>query len=228
MSIEKRFKDRRQAGDMLGQRLIGYARDPKVIILALPRGGVPVGVAIARCLEVALDVLLVRKLGVPGDTEFAMGAVAYGGLYVLHQDVVEALRIPRTVIDGVIRHELSEIERRYQLYRAERPAPPLQGRIVILVDDGVATGSTMQAAIKVLREAKPARIVVAVPVAPPETIQELEHEVDEVVCLITPESFRAVGGWYEDFTQVSDDEVSVMLAEAYRTQAIRERELLGW
>jgi putative phosphoribosyl transferase len=227
MAGEKRFKNRGEAGQLLARRLIGYAHDPHVLILALPRGGVPVGVAMARLLDVDLDVLLVRKLGVPGDEEFAMGAVAGDGRYVLQADVVDALQIPAAAIDAAVQRELREIERRNRLYRAERPALHLHGRIVILADDGLATGSTMQAAIRVVREANPARIVVAVPVAPPETLEKLKHEVDEIVFLASPWLFRSVGSWYDDFTQVSDDEVSAMLADANRMQAMRERASLA-
>ncbi len=219
----RRFKNRRQAGELLAQRLTAYARRPDVIVLALPRGGVPVGFSIAQALEVPLDVLLVRKLGVPGQEEYAMGAIASGGLYVLQPDVVNTLNIPMPVIEAVAHRELQEIARREKLYRTGRPPLQLRDRVVILVDDGLATGSTMLAAIHVLRQAKPARVIAAVPVAASDTCRELQPEVDEMICLYTPDPFYAVGLWFEDFSQTSDDEVKILLEEAEREQAQREQ-----
>lgn len=199
---------------MLASRLAGYANRPDVIILALPRGGVPVAFEVAQKLKAPLDVFVVRKLGVPGHEELAMGAIASGGVRVLNADVVRALAIPQQVIDAVALRELREVERREQSYRGSRPAPPVRGRTVILVDDGVATGSTMRAAIAALRRRGPTRLVVGVPVAAPPTCAELGREADECVCVITPEPFYAVGIWYEDFSQTTDDEVREFLEQA--------------
>jgi predicted phosphoribosyltransferase len=207
-----RFRDRREAGRRLAARLAAYANRPDVRVLALPRGGVPVAYEVARALDAPLDVFVVRKLGVPGHPELAMGAVATGGLRVLNESVVRALRIPERVIDAVAAEEQRELARRERLYRGERPPPDVRGRTVIVVDDGLATGATVNAAVEVLRGLKPARIVVAVPIAPPETCAALRAKVDEVVCAVTPEPFYAVGLWYEDFSPTTDEEVRDLLA----------------
>lgn len=206
------FRDRREAGQKLAEKLSGYAGDPRVIVLALPRGGVPVGWEVARALGVPLDVFVVRKLGVPGFEELAMGAVASGGVRVLNDEVVFGLRIPDEVIEDVEARERAELERRERLYRGGRALADVRGRTVILVDDGLATGSTMLAAVRALRQRGPARIVVAVPTAPPDTCRNLSREADEVICYMTPEPFFGVGGWYEDFSQTSDDEVRELLS----------------
>jgi predicted phosphoribosyltransferase len=190
-----------------------------VLVLALPRGGVPVAYEVARALGAALDVFLVRKLGVPGNEELAMGAVATGGVRVLNDPVVRQLGIPGHLIDAVAAEQQQELARRERLYRDGRPPPDTRGRAVILVDDGLATGATMRAAVKALRRSGPARIVVAVPTAPPDTCEELRREADEVVCGIAPEPFLAVGQWYEDFPQTSDDEVRDLLARARSEEA---------
>src|SRR6195256_4817063 len=195
--MNKPFRDRREAGHLLAEKLSVYANRPDVIVLALPRGGVPVAYEVARALNAPLDVFLVRKLGVPGHEEFALGAIATGGVRVLNEDVVRGLRIPPDVIDAIAAKEQRELERREHLYRGDRPPPDVRGRTVILVDDGLATGSTMLAAVKALQTQRPARIVVAVPTASAETCEELRSEADEVVCATTPEPFRAVGLWYE-------------------------------
>jgi erythromycin esterase-like protein/predicted phosphoribosyltransferase len=208
-----RFRDRREAGRLLADKLTAYAGRPDVIVLALPRGGVPVGYEVARALGAPLDVFVVRKLGVPGYEELAMGAVATGGVRVLNDQIVERLRIPDYVIDAVAAREEQELRRREILYRGGRPPPDIHGRTVILVDDGLATGSTMLAAIKALRQQQPARIVVAVPVASSDTCERLQPEADEVICAVTPEPFYAVGHWYEDFSQTTDDEVRALLAQ---------------
>ena len=208
------FRDRTEAGQLLAERLTDYAGRPDVLVLALPRGGVPVAYEVARALVAPLDVFVVRKLGVPGHEELAMGAIASGGEYVLNDDVVEALRIPRHVIEAVSARELRELERRERAYRGDRPAPKVRGRTVILVDDGLATGATMRAAVHALRRLGPARIVVAVPTAAPSTCEEFRHEADECVCNITPEPFHGVGLWYEDFSQTTDDEVRDLLKRA--------------
>jgi predicted phosphoribosyltransferase len=216
--MKTQFVNRREAGEELATKLTAYANRPDVLVLALPRGGVPVGFAVARALHVPLDVFLVRKLGVPGHEELAMGAVASGGVRVLNHDVVEMLQIPSSIIDTVASRELQEIERRERHYRARRPAVEVEGRTLILVDDGLATGATMRAAVTALRRRRPARVIVAVPTAAPEACAELRTEVDEVVCARTPEPFYAVGLWYDDFTQVSDEEVRDLLAAAARGQ----------
>jgi erythromycin esterase-like protein/predicted phosphoribosyltransferase len=206
------FRDRREAGRVLAQRLAAYANRRDVLVLALPRGGVPVAFEVARALGAPLDVYVVRKLGIPGHEELAMGAVATGGARVLNEQVVNRLGIPAYVIDAVEARERQELARRERLYRGGRPPPDVRGRTVILVDDGLATGATMHAAVQALRQQQPARIVVAVPVASPETCDELKAEVDEVVCALTPDPFYAVGYWYEDFSQTTDEEVRNLLA----------------
>jgi predicted phosphoribosyltransferase len=208
------FRDRSEAGRLLAAKLTAYAKRPDVLVLALPRGGVPVAYEVARALGAPLDVFIVRKLGVPGHEELAMGAVATGGVRVLNQQVVRALHIPDYVIDAVSVWEEQELARRDRVYRGDRPFPDLRGRTVILVDDGLATGATMQAAVKALRQQQPARIVVAVPTASRETCDEMWAEADEVICAITPEPFYAVGFWYEDFSQTTDEEVRELLARS--------------
>ena len=212
--MSARFRDRREAGRFLARELAAYANRPDVIVLALPRGGVPVGYEIAQALHAPLDVFLVRKLGVPGHEEYAMGAIASGGVSVLNEEVVQRLGISPYQIETVAAREQRELERRERAYRGERPPPEVSGRTVILVDDGLATGASMQAAVLALRRLQPARIVVAVPVAAPETCEQLREIADEVVCATTPEPFYAVGLWYEDFSQTSDEEVRALLAQA--------------
>ena len=208
------FANRREAGRILASLLMKYADRDDVLVLALPRGGVPVGFEVAQALRAPLDVFIVRKLGVPGHDELAMGAIATGGVRVLNDDVVISLELEPEVIDAVAAREEKELARRERLYRGARPAPDVQGRTVILVDDGLATGSTMRAAVAALRKQRPARIVVAVPVAAPETCEEFTTEVDEVVCAATPRMFNGVGRWYEDFSQTTDEEVHELLAQA--------------
>ena len=211
-----RFANRTEAGKVLATKLMKYANRGDVLVLALPRGGVPVAYEVARALHAPLDVFLVRKLGVPGHEELAMGAIASGGVRVLNEEV--AIYFDEAAIDAVATREQEELKRRERLYRGDRPAPDVRGRTVILVDDGLATGSTMRAAAAALRKMQPAKIIVAVPVAAPETCEEFRHEVDEVVCAVTPEPFMAVGLWYEDFSQTSDDEVRQLLEKAARDQ----------
>ena len=211
-----RFRDRQDAGRRLAEKLTAHAGRPDVIVLALPRGGVPVAYAVAEALGAPLDVYLVRKLGVPGQEELAMGALATGAVVVLNEPVVRGLGIPRDVIHAVTAWQQRELERRERLYRGERPPPEVRGQTVILVDDGLATGATMRAAVAALRKQQPARIVVAVPTAPPETCEELRTEADDVVCATTPQPFQSVGLWYEDFSQTTDDEVRELLARARR------------
>lgn len=208
------FRDRAHAGQWLAEKLKEYAGRTDVIVLALPRGGLPVAFEVARALRVPLDVFLVRKLGLPGHEELAMGAIASGGVRVLNPDVVRGLGVPEPVIAAVAEREQRELERRERAYRGDRPAPDIAGKTVIIVDDGLATGSTMRAAAEALRRLGPARIVVAVPVAATDTCEDLGREVDEVVCATTPEPFLAVGRWYEDFSETTDDEVRSLLEEA--------------
>jgi len=210
------FKDRRDAGKQLAQELLAYAGRSDVIVLALPRGGVPVAYEVARALNAPLDIFIVRKLGLPGHEELAIGAIASGGIRVLNHDIVQGLKIPQTMIDTVTRQELHELERRERAYRGDRPPPDIRGRTVILIDDGLATGASMRAAIAALRAQNPARIVVAVPTAAPETCAAFESEVDEVICAMTPEPFYGVGRWYEDFSQTTDEEVRTLLEQAAR------------
>ena len=212
------FRDRKEAGRLLAERLAEYANRDDVIVLALPRGGVPVGFEVARALHAPLDVFVVRKLGVPGHEELAMGAIASGGVLVLEPEVVEQLGIPPYVINEVAAREERELLRREREYRDDRPEPEFRGRTVILVDDGLATGSTMRAAVKALRKRQPAKIVVAVPVAAPSSCAELAPEVDEIVCARTPEDFRAVGEWYQEFGQTTDEEVTELLQAAARAK----------
>jgi putative phosphoribosyl transferase len=210
------FLDRRDAGRQLAEALLDYADTPGVLVLALPRGGVPVAYEAARRLHAPLDVFVVRKLGAPGHEELAMGAIASGGVTVVNPDVVEALRIPREAIEEAARRERTELERRNRAYREGRPAREIRGRTAILVDDGLATGSTMRAAVRALRQEGANRIVAAAPVAARETCGELRGEADEIVCLDTPEYFGAVGEWYYDFSQTTDAEVRELLARAER------------
>lgn len=214
MDAQQRFRNREEAGRLLADRLKHYANRSDVVVLALPRGGVPVGFEIASALHVPLDVFVVRKLGVPGHEELAMGAIASGGVRVLNDDVVEALRLSGGVIERAAQKEEQELQRRERTYRDNRPFPRLKNRVVILVDDGLATGSSMRAAAQALRRHEPARIIVAVPAAAPETCEAFKAEVDEIICAITPEPFYAVGLWYEQFPQTSDEEVRDLLARS--------------
>jgi predicted phosphoribosyltransferase len=206
------FRDREDAGARLATMLRTYAHQPDTVVLALPRGGVPVAAVIARELHAPLDVFLVRKIGVPGYEELAAGAIADGGVRVLNEDVIQAYSIPQYIIDEIVRREEREIVRQHNLYRANRPIPDIAAKIIILVDDGVATGSTVIAAARALRLAGPARIIVAVPVAGRDVAGLLRTEVETVVCAIETESLDGVSMWYEDFRQVSDEEVRRLLA----------------
>jgi len=212
------YKDRQDAGKYLASYLMEYANRPDVLVLGLPRGGVPIAYEVAQALNAPLDVFIVRKLGVPGHEELAMGAIATGGVRVLNEDVVQQLHIPPEVIKAVTDQELQELERRERQYRDERPLPDVSGRVVILVDDGLATGSTMRAAVAALREMHPARIVVAVPVAAPSVCESFTQIVDQMVCAQTPEPFYAVGLWYQDFSQTSDEEVRHLLQASQNHQ----------
>jgi predicted phosphoribosyltransferase len=213
------FKNRTEAGRQLAKRLGAYARRPDAVVLALPRGGVPVGFAIAQRLGIALDILVVRKLGMPGHEEFAMGAVGSGGVRVLQPGVPGLMGVTPEAVEAVTARELAELQRRERAYRGGRPPLDLAGRSAILVDDGVATGSTMLAAIEVARRLGPRTLVLAIPVAPPDTAAALEARVDDFVCLSTPLRFRAVGQWYDAFDQTSDEEVQDLLATAWHDEA---------
>ena len=212
--MERAFANRSEAGRLLAEKLEKYAGRDDVIVLGLPRGGVPVAYEVAKRLGAPLDVFIVRKLGVPGFEELAAGAIATGSVRVLNEDVIRAIPHADAAIEAVTAREAAELERREQTYREGRPPPELRNRIVILVDDGLATGATMRAAVKALRQSGAAKIVVAVPVGPPDTCREVKQEADETICLSTPEFFQAVGQYYEDFSQTSDEDVRQLLGQA--------------
>ena len=201
------YRDRADAGARLAEHLAAYAGRADVVVLGLPRGGVPVAAQVARALRAPLDVFCVRKLGVPGDEELAMGAIATGGVVVVNERVVSELGVPQQILSEVTAAERDELERQERAYRGDGPPVALAGRTVLIVDDGLATGATMRAAVRAVRAAGPGRVVVAVPVAAAETCRSLEADADEVVCPLAPEGFRSVGGWYDDFSSTSDDEV---------------------
>ena len=208
------FRNRREAGRALGEEVKRSVPGPNVLVLALPRGGVPVGYEVARALHAPLDVFLVRKLGMPGEEELAVGAIASGGVRVLNDDLIRYLHVPERAIEEITQREQQELERRERFYREERAPLPVEGRTVVLVDDGLATGASMLAAARALHPQRARRVVVAVPVAARQTCDEFRGEVDQVVCLKTPHPFGAVGVWYEDFSQISDEEVKTLLKES--------------
>jgi putative phosphoribosyl transferase len=210
------FRDRTEAGQFLATKLTAFKNRSDVLVLALPRGGVPVGFEVASAIQAPLDVFLVRKLGVPGHEELAFGAIATGGVRVLNHDLIRSLELSQDRVEAVVAREEAELQRREQTYRGGRPPPSPAGLIVILVDDGLATGSTMLAAVRALREGDPSKLVVAVPVAAPATCRQLRSQVDEIVCAATPEPFEAVGLWYDDFSQTTDEEVRDLLEQAAR------------
>ncbi len=218
------FQDRAEAGRFLAEKLGDFANRPDVIVLALPRGGLPVGFEVARALNAPLDVFLVRKLGMPGQEELAIGAIAMGGVRVLNYEVVRGMALTEETIEAVAAVESRELERRERQYRGQRPEPQLRGRTVVLVDDGLATGSTMRAAAAAIRKHGAAKLVVAVPVGPRSSCEELRAEADEVICGATPEPFFAVGQWYRQFPQISDDEVRELLERAAALQGERKRD----
>lgn len=210
----RRFRNRIDAGRMLASRLTAYAHRPDVLVLGLPRGGIPVAYEVARELGVPLDVFVVRKLGMPGHEEYAIGAIATGGVRIINEEAIRTFGVTDAEIEAVTAEELRELDRRERSYRDNRPPLTVAGKTIILVDDGLATGSTMRAAVEALRQEGPARIVVAVPTAAPETCDEMAGHVDEMICAMTPEPFYAVGLWYDDFGQTSDEEVHDLLALA--------------
>lgn len=216
------YRDRRDAGRVLARRLDSWRDRPDVIVLGLPRGGVPVADEVARALDAPLDVFLVRKLGVPGHEELAMGAIASGGVRVVNDEVLAESRLGAGVIDQVAAREQGELDRRERAYRDDLPPPDVAGKIVILVDDGLATGSTMRAAIEALRRKQPKMIVVAVPVGAPGVCRAIGHLADESVCALTPEAFYAVGQWYDDFSEVTDADVRAILASSRSSGAVDE------
>jgi putative phosphoribosyl transferase len=220
-SVGLPYRDRRHAGEVLAGLLQAREIPRDTVVLALPRGGVPVAAEVAKALEAPLDVFLVRKLGVPGHEELAMGAIASGGTVVLNQDVVGLLRLNADDIRRATDKELLELSRQERVFRGNHPAEPTQGRGVILIDDGLATGATMRAAARAIRATGPSRTIVAVPVAAKSTCEEFQSELDEVVCAATPEPFQAVGLWYQDFSQTSDDEVRALLGESRQRLAVR-------
>ena len=215
----ERFRDRTEAGRILAARLKAYGARPDVVVLGLPRGGVVVAYEIAQALGAPLDVFVVRKLGVPGHSELAFGAIASGGARVLNDEVLAAAAISEQTIERVTEEQQKELARRERLYRGDRPSPELRGRTVVLVDDGLATGATVRAAVAALRQHEPARVVVAVPTGAPSSCARLADEVDELLCERTPDPFYAVGLWYEDFSEVTDDDVRELLERAPRAEA---------
>ncbi|NBD33016.1 MAG: phosphoribosyltransferase [Cyanobacteria bacterium] len=213
--MNTKFRDRVEAGQLLAQKLkFNYANRSDVLVLGLPRGGVPVAFEVAQALNVPLDVCLVRKLGVPGHKELAMGAIAAQEVMVLNSEIVQSLAISENAIERVAAAERLELERRDRAYRGNRPAPEVRDHTIILVDDGVATGSTLKAALSIIKQQEPKQVVIAVPVAPPEVCHQLKAEVDEVVCLIMPEQLYSISLWYEDFSQTTDEEVRYLLKRA--------------
>jgi predicted phosphoribosyltransferase len=212
----KRFLDRREAGKELAQLLLKFKEQPDGIVLALPRGGVPVGYEVTLALNVPLDVFVVRKLGLPGQEELAIGAIASGGIRILNETIIHALKIDQTVIDRVTQEETQELKRREIQYRGNRPPPEIENRTIILIDDGLATGASMLAAVHALRRQRPKKIIIAVPAAAPQAINLLRPEADEIVFVIAPDPFEGVGKWYEDFAQTTDDEVRSLLDDAKR------------
>lgn len=207
------FRDRRDAGRLLAKKLAEYA-DRRVVVLAVPRGGVPVAYEVAQALNAPLDIFLVRKLGLPGHEELALGAIASGGVQVVNESVLARFHVSEGMINEVVAREQRELERREEAYRGTKPPIDVAGKTAILIDDGLATGASMRAAVVALRQRSPARIVVAVPIAPPDTCREFEDLVDAIVCAVTPEPFYAVGQWYDDFTQTTDEEVRRLLSLA--------------
>jgi len=224
--LPERYRDRRHAGLELA-RYLADVKGQDVVVLALPRGGVPVAFEVARALDAQLDVFVVRKLGLPGHPEFAMGAIASGGVRVLNDEVVRLYRIPEQAVEAIARDERHELERRERAFRSQRPPLDVGGRTVVLIDDGLATGSTMKAAVEAVRSLRPARIIVAVPVGSPDTCREFAGIADEIVCARRPEHFAAVGQWYDDFRQTTDEEVRELLQTAASERPASEHEAVS-
>jgi len=224
--LPERYRDRRHAGLELA-RYLADVKGQDVVVLALPRGGVPVAFEVARALDAPLDVFVVRKLGLPGHPEFAMGAIASGGVRVLNDEVVRLYRIPEQAVEAIARDERHELERRERAFRSQRPPLDVGGRTVVLIDDGLATGSTMKAAVEAVRSLRPARIIVAVPVGSPDTCREFAGIADEIVCARRPEHFAAVGQWYDDFRQTTDEEVRELLQTAASERPASEHEAVS-
>ncbi|QLL10734.1 phosphoribosyltransferase [Pseudomonas chlororaphis] len=220
LSLQTILRDRADAGRRLVEPLLEYAHRPDVIVLALPRGGVPVAYEVAKALDIRLDLMLVRKLGVPSREEFAMGAIASGGIQILNEDALRAYPVDQASFNAVVARETQELLRREQVYREGRPPLQLKDQVVILIDDGLATGASMLAAVRAVRAQAPARIVIAVPVAPLETVEALRSEVDELICPLTPEWMMSIGYWYLDFSQTSDTEVIDLLQRAWERESI--------
>jgi putative phosphoribosyl transferase len=212
------FRNRKEAGQLLAEKLKDYAKKPNLIVLALPRGGVPVAFEVAKALNAPLDIFLVRKLGVPGHEEFAMGAIATGGVRMLNENVIHGLHITREIIDQVTIKEQKELMRREEVYKGLRPEPELVDRDVILIDDGLATGASMQTAFNAIKKQRPASIIIGVPVAAPDVCSSFKKMADDIVCVYTPDSFMSVGRWYHDFSQTSDTEVIDLLKQAEKAR----------
>ncbi|EEF61155.1 phosphoribosyltransferase [Pedosphaera parvula] len=222
MTVTAQFQDRYEAGQFLAAKLTQFNDDPSVLVLALPRGGVPVAYEVARLLNAPMDVFLVRKMGVPGYEELAMGAVASGGVRVLNDEVIQRLGISERMIEAMAQEKLQELERRELIYRGNREAIPIEGRTVILVDDGLATGASMRAAVHAVRKRGPKSVNIAVPIGSADTCIQLRNEADTVICALTPEPFYAVGAWYSDFIQIPDGEVSRLLDHAAHERRVRQ------
>jgi predicted phosphoribosyltransferase len=212
--MQQRFQDRTEAGQVLAEQLGKYHNTPDLLVLGLPRGGVPVAYEVAQALDAPLDVFVVRKIGVPGHKELALGALASGGIRVLNDEVVQQLDLGKDAIDELTSEEQQEVVQREQRYRGERSMPSISGRTVILVDDGLATGATMRAAVAAVRQQQPAQVIVAVPVAPPQVCDDMRQKADDVICAVTPSMLGGIGGWYANFKQTTDDEVQQLLAQA--------------
>jgi putative phosphoribosyl transferase len=222
MTVTAQFQDRYEAGQALAAKLEHHAGDPDVVVLALPRGGVPVGYEVSQALNAPLDIFLVRKIGVPGYEELAMGAVASGGVKIFNHEVLQRLGISERILDGIVREKERELEQQEKAYRGERPPTQIEGRTVILVDDGLATGASMRAAVQAVKKKSAKSVIVAVPVGSADTCNQLQSEVDEVICGMTPEPFYAVGAWYSDFMQVTDEEVRELLDRAAHERRVRQ------
>ncbi|MDB6065636.1 MAG: putative phosphoribosyltransferase [Pedosphaera sp.] len=222
MTVTAQYQNRYEAGEALAAKLRHHAGDPNLLVLALPRGGVPVGYEVATALNAPLDIFLVRKLGVPGYEELAMGAVASGGVKILNDDVIQQVGISGNMIDAIVQEKERELEQQEKIYRGERPPAEIKGRTVILVDDGLATGASMRAAVKAVKKKGPKSVIVAVPIGSVQTCHQLQTEVDEVVCGMTPDPFYAVGAWYSDFMQITDEEVRELLDHAAHERRARQ------